>query len=216
MVGSCGRLGVLVDVTFKVFPQPTDYLTMHVMSENMDSTVEIIATLGTHPWDLDALEVQPDGSVLIRLAGHPDALVKHGQRIQSRLSKFYSSFLTGPQQQKVWNAYADWLWGQADQAVVRVPVSLRGLFDLDEQFDEMDIQRAYGSGGHVAWLRWQPGNETPGTRFKRLHKYLLEAKRSGQVIQGPGPATWLGAFPGQVFYQRLKNVFDPRGRLGNF
>lgn len=216
MVGSCGRLGVLLDVTFKVFPQPTDYLTMRVMSENVDSTVEILATLATHPWDLDALEVQPDGSVLIRLAGHSDALVKHGQRIQSRLSKFYSSFLTGPQQQQVWSAYADWLWGQADQALVRVPVSLRCLFDFDEQLDEMDIQRAYGSGGHVAWLRWQPSPENPGTRFKRLHKYLVETKRGGQLIQGPGPTTWLGDFPGQAFYQRLKNVFDPRGRLGNF
>lgn len=216
LVGSCGRLGVILDVTFKVFPKPLDYLTLRVMSENIDSTVEIIATLTTHPWDLDALEVQPDGSVLIRLAGHSDALVKHGQRIQSRLSKYYSSFLTGPQQHQAWTASADWLWGEADHAVARVPVSLRGLFDLDESLDEMEIERAYGSGGNVAWLRWLPSGENPGTRLKRLHKCLCEVKCCGQVIQGLGLGSWLGAFPGQAFYQHLKNVFDPRGRLGNF
>jgi len=216
LVGSCGRLGVILDVTFKVFPQPVDYLSMRVMSENVDSTIEIIATLATHPWDLDALEVQPDGSVLVRLAGYSDALIKHGQRIQSRLSKYYSSFLTGPQQHQAWTAYADWLWGEADHAVARVPISLRGLFELDESLDEMEIERAYGSGGNVAWLRWLPNSENPGTRLKRLHKALCEVKRGGQLIQGPGSISWLGTFPGEAFYQRLKNIFDPRGRLGNF
>jgi glycolate oxidase FAD binding subunit len=216
MVGSCGRLGVMVDVTFKVFPRPRDYLTLHFMSEQLEATVEIISTLLTHPWDLDAIEVQPEGSVLVRLSGHTDALVKHGQRIQSRLSKFYSSFLTGLQQHQAWSAYADGLWGQNDQCLVKVPLSLRRIFELDEVVEELEIQRAYGSGGNVAWLQWSKALESQIARLKRLHKAMLELQMLGQVVQGPSHHAFCGAAPGRLFFERLKTVFDPHGRLGIF
>jgi len=216
MVGSCGRLGVLLDVTLKVFPQPRDYLTLHLMSENIDSTVEILTTLQTHPWDLDAIEIQLDGSILARFAGYAEALIKHGQRIQSRLSRYYSSFLTGTQQQQVWSTYADWLWGRPEECLVKVPIALRKIFDLDEDLDEMEIQRAYGSGGNVAWLQWSTAPESQAGRLRRLHRLLLENGLTGQVLQGPSPQLLWGAQPGAVFRQRLKSVFDPQGRLGSY
>lgn len=216
MVGSCGRLGVIVDVTFKVFPQPRDYLTLHFMSEQLESTVEIISTLLTHPWDLDAIEVQPEGSVLVRLSGHTDALVKHGQRIQSRLSKYYSSFLTGLQQHQAWSAYADGLWGQNDRCLVKVPLALRRIFELDEVLEELEIQRAYGSGGNVAWLQWNKVLESQLARLKRLHKAMLQLQLLGHVIQGPSLHPFCGVATGRPFFERLKTVFDPHGRLGVF
>jgi glycolate oxidase FAD binding subunit len=216
MVGSCGRMGILLDVTFKVFPRPRDYLTLHLMSENIDSTVEILSTLQTHPWDLDAIEIQPDGSILARFAGYAEALIKHGQRIQSRLSKYYSSFLTGAQQHHAWTAYADWLWGRPNQCLVKVPIALRKIFDLDEDLEEMEIQRAYGSGGNVAWLQWSLAEETQAARLRRLHKLLVENNLTGQVLQGPSPQIFWGTQPEASFRQRLKSVFDPDCRLGSY
>jgi glycolate oxidase FAD binding subunit len=216
MVGSCGRLGVILDVTFKVFPQPRDYMTLHVMSENMESTVEVISTLLTHPWDVDAIEVQSEGSILVRLSGHTDALVKHGQRIQSRLSKYYSSFLTGGQQHQAWSGYADGLWGDEQISLVKVPLALRRVFDLDEAAEELEIRRSYGSGGNVAWLQWDTVLETQLARLKRLHKVLSELQMLGQVVQGPNQHAFCGEAPGRSFFARLKSVFDPHGRLGIF
>ncbi len=216
MVGSCGRFGVIVDVTFKVFPQPRDYMTLHVMTEHIESTVEIISTLMTHPWDLDAIEVQPEGSVLVRLSGHTDALVKHGQRIQSRLSKYYSSYLTGLQQHQAWSAYADGLWGQHGVCLVKVPLAIRQMFELDEVSEELEIRRAFGSGGNVAWLQWDLVLENQLARLKRLHKVMLDLQVLGQVVQGPSVHPFCGVAPGRSFFERLKSVFDPHGRLGMF
>ncbi len=216
MVGSCGRLGLIVDVTFKVFPQPRDYMTLHFMPEQLAATTEIISTLMTHPWDLDAIEVAVDGSVLVRLSGHTDALVKHGQRIQNRLSKYYSSFLTGGQQHQAWAAHADWMWGGANTTLVKVPLGLRRIFDLEEVLDELEIRRAYGSAGNVAWLQWDTVIESQSARLKRLHKQMLELRMLGQVVRGPRSHSFCGSAVGQPFFERLKSVFDPPGRLGIF
>ncbi len=216
MVGSCGRLGVLVDVTLKVFPRPRDYLTLHVLADNIDATVEILTVLLGQPWDLDAVEVQTDGSVLIRIAGYKEALIRHGQRIQSRLNKYSSSFISGEQQQQVWEAHADWLWGRQDQCLVKVPLALRQIFELDEALEELEVQRGYGSGGNVAWLQWSTVFENQVARLKRLHKVFSELKLCGQVLQAPTPQRLCGHAKGSSFLQRLKSVFDPHDRLGSF
>lgn len=216
MVGSCGRFGVIVDVTFKVFPRPRDYLTLHFIPEQLGGTIEIVTTLLTHPWDLDAIEILADGSVLVRLSGHSEALLKHGQRIQSRLSKYYCSFFTGHQQHQAWNAHADWIWGEAERTLLKVPLSLRRIFELDEALEELEIRRVYGSAGNVAWLQWDTDFENQAGRLKRLHKQLIDLRLLGQVVQGPSAHHLSGAANGQPFFDRLKSVFDPHGRLGLF
>ncbi|MBL8888810.1 MAG: FAD-binding protein [Planctomycetaceae bacterium] len=214
MVGSCGRFGVIVDATFKVFPKPRDYLTLHFIPEQLGGTIEIVTTLLTHPWDLDAIEILADSSVLVRLSGHSEALLKHGQRIQSRLSKYYCSFLTGAQQHQAWSAHSDWIWGEPNSTLLKVPLSLRRIFELDEALEELDIRRVYGSAGNVAWLQWETVLEQQAGRLKRLHRQLLELRLQGQIVQGPCAHHFSGASNGRPFFDRLKSVFDPHGRLG--
>jgi glycolate oxidase FAD binding subunit len=216
MVGSCGRLGVLADVTLKVFPKPKDYLTLHFLSENLDVTLEILSTLGSGPWDIDAIETQLDGSILVRLAGEAEALAKHGSRIQTKLTKFCSSFLSGAEQQQVWAAQADWLWGCPTHTLVKVPLTLRDIFELDEELSELDVERIYGSCGNVAWLRWPTDPENSSSKIKRISKVLKLQKLQGLVVQGPAQSIIIGHLGLGLFYDRLSKVFDPHGRLGTF
>lgn len=216
LVGSCGRLGVMVDVTLKVFPAPRDYLTLNFLGENLETTLDLLAAIGSGSFEIDAIETGTDYSVLVRLAGHREVLAKHGHRIQEKLRKHCSGFLVGTEQQMVWQQHADWLWGSPETTLVKVPLNLRRILEIDEALEELEIDRRYGSCGNVAWLRWPAAGDSAAAKMKRVAKFLLAEKLGGLVVRGPSDHLIIGDNPLGSFYQRLKTVFDPAGRLGNF
>jgi glycolate oxidase FAD binding subunit len=59
LVGSCGRYGVLVEVTFKVFPTPQSWLTLRIPCADATEATTHIAQGACSRWELDALDFVP-------------------------------------------------------------------------------------------------------------------------------------------------------------
>ena len=74
MVGSLGRLGVMTEVTFKVFPKPEARLTVACEVNDLQSGVDLVCRIARGPFDAEAVELSPPGKVIVRLAGHEAAL----------------------------------------------------------------------------------------------------------------------------------------------
>jgi len=73
--GSLGRFGLLVEITFKVFPQPPARLTMKLEAPTAEAALRIITVAANSRWELDALDLLPDAPALrLRLAGPVAAL----------------------------------------------------------------------------------------------------------------------------------------------
>lgn len=222
MTGSCGRLGLMVDLTLKVFPRPPETTTIHVFSENLDAAAATLSQVAMAPWEIDALEIQPDSSLLIRLSGESDVITQHGTRLQQSIQNDCSDFLVGEEEQQVWNSRHQWIWNDPGKAVLRVPLNLRTMLDLDEELDEMEIDRCYGSAGTVAWIKWQPQSENPGTRLNRIAKLLRQFQLNGMLVRVPDslrpchPGLIIGKPFRNLFYSRIKQVFDPQSLLGEF
>lgn len=63
MVGSAGRLGVVVQLSLKVFPRPRATTTLSFALDSSQAALGVIAALGRSALDLDALDLEPpDGS----------------------------------------------------------------------------------------------------------------------------------------------------------
>ena len=67
MVGSLGRLGVMVQLSFKVFPRPRATVTLEFAPGNSRMALTAACALASGPRELDALDVLPGGS-----AARPD------------------------------------------------------------------------------------------------------------------------------------------------
>ena len=77
MVGSLGRLGALVELSFKVFPKPPAFGTLRVDYPSLAAAVEAMATLVTKPLDIEAVDLEPSSasaSLLVRIGGREDQL----------------------------------------------------------------------------------------------------------------------------------------------
>src|SRR5437660_833222 len=80
--GSLGRFGLIVEATFKVFPQPPARLTLNCEVPNAQAALKIMTAAGTSRWELDALDLLPEEKALaFRLAGPAQALSELAKEI---------------------------------------------------------------------------------------------------------------------------------------
>ncbi|MDW8317592.1 MAG: FAD-binding protein [Anaerolineae bacterium] len=207
MVGSAGRLGVLVELTFKVFPRPLAFSTLRRPYANLDAALEAMTQLTAAPLDIEALDLEPDrrGYILwVRLGGWPEPLAARMERLRQRLKG--GDVLTDQADAAVWQAARQLAWAPADWSLVKVPITPLRIPALEDHFQTAEAARRYSVGGTVAWVA-MPG------RLAALDHALIEMQLSGLVLRGPINLPFLGVRRGLPFAQRVKQALDPTERF---
>lgn len=223
LVGSLGRLGILVEVTFKVFPQPKAYRTLVVPCDSVRDAVEIIGKLAAAPFELDALDIDvsaPSNPLLtIRVGGPEKTLADRIERLQAQTGPGKTS--DGRDEQNLWNEVRNFFWLPQTSALVKVPLSPGKLVHFDGLLESAAAPRRYAVGGHLCWIAWpHPTGE--------LDHLLARAELPGLLIQrgkitgdsasvqgertNPG-SPYLGNTVASIFAQRIKSGIDPDERF---
>ena len=84
LIGSLGRLGVLVELSFKVFPQPPAYGTLRVDVADAAAGVAVLRRLATTRFDLEALDLRVNDPTLFPAAGANGTAGCRGPRATGR------------------------------------------------------------------------------------------------------------------------------------
>lgn len=215
MVGSLGQMGVLVELTFKVFPRSPAYATIQQQYTRLNEAVEALYRVYTARLDADALDLVREeitsATLLVRLGGLPEALPARAERIRALLKG--GEVITGEAEAALWREVREFTWVPADWALVKVPLTPRHITRLEAALQEVQrsvassVSRRYSAGGNLAWIALP--NVSPS-----LNDILVALDLPGLRLFGPpGPAR-MGVQTGQAFEQRVKDVFDPKNRLG--
>jgi glycolate oxidase FAD binding subunit len=209
LLGSLGRLGVLVEVTFKVFPLPKGRATLRVRCPSLADALNRLAELRRSAFELDAVELDSDGTLHLRLGGSPSAL-------RSRVDAL-AQFFAGAAVDEVDDTAAGTFWvearelaGEEGTTLVRVATTLGSLRGLDARLDATGARRRYSACGEAAWV-WGGGPVAD------LDRMLAELALPGvQVRGGDGLDPFLGRRPDRPFLERVSHTLDPRGTFGGF
>lgn len=226
MVGSLGRLGILTEVSFKVFPAPAAYATLRVDFDHLRQAVDAIERLTTSPLEMDALDLEPPGRLWIRIGGLPDVLPDRLQRLESFLQADDRNgvsgveTINGAEEQTIWAEVNSLGWVPDGWGLVKIPLSLSRILVMEERLDGQQTKRRYSVGGNVAWLAW-PGNVDNGGQangdarsfFNGLDAILTQLDLAGLVILGPPGPPFLGLRSGAALLQRVKQALDPDRRF---
>jgi glycolate oxidase FAD binding subunit len=240
MIGSLGTLGVLTEVTFKVFPGPQARATIVSDHESLTAAVDALARLRRSPFELEAAELLPPGRLLLRLGGSSDALPARVRSLSTWLHTAGAAVreLTDADEARdSWHEARELTWAPAGVPLVKVATTLGGLGRLDQQMIAAgNPARRYGAGGDLAWIAWPH----PLTRLDAL---LTELRMPGLVVVDDGVASsassanvaaapnaghsadrhggessqdsfsrpFLGSRPDPAFLSRVRRTFDPRG-----
>jgi glycolate oxidase FAD binding subunit len=213
MVGSLGRLGVLVELTFKVFPKPESFTSLRIDYPCIEDSLAALQKLAVSNLDLNAIEMMPvdegaahlaGASLWVRLAGLQSAMPARLDNLRTFLGGGES--FDGMDGQGFWQEGSEFTWVPQGWGLAKVPVTPRRIPALDAGLHSQDCRRRYGGGGQVAWVA------LPGS-FKALDGLLLSQGLSGLVLIGAGEPPRLGVKIGGVFAERVKGALDPTGRF---
>ncbi len=212
LVGSCGTLGVIAELTFKVFPAAEAHATVRVDAGDIAAAVTLVNVVERARFDLEAIDIEAPGTVWIRLGGFREALsqrvraledVLRGAASASRPS-IEASF--GDADAAVWQAARGLSWATPGWALVRVPTTLRNLVELDAALAGSGAVRRYPVAGNVALVAWPSSVDDIGV-------LLRDRGLVGQVLRGATAQRFVGATQANPFATRLKAVLDPDGRF---
>lgn len=227
MVGSLGRLGVLVELTFKVFPGPAAYTTLKLTYPHLETALTDIYRLATSPLELHALDLEPAAeggskkqswTLWTRLGGLPEALSARRERVREFLlapkgGATAAEVLDGPAESEVWQQVKNLSWTPEGWALVKVPLTLKRIPTLEARLNKVETRRRYSAAGNVVWLAWPAAQ--PEWRSK-LNDLLTSLEMSGLVLLGPAGSAQFGVNPGASFTRRVKQALDPQGRFLDF
>lgn len=205
LVGSIGRLGVIVEASFKVFPQPSQYATVRVPQPTLDDALLAIARLNGSTFDIEALDllIEDEAPVLyIRQGGLATTLPARQQNLLTWLgggapliddAAFWADA----------NAFA---WAPADWTLVKTPVTLHTIPVLEQVLHAHGARRRYFGGGAAAWIAWPD-------KLSALDAMLTNLQLSGLVLRGAAACPIIGLRTGATLAARVKRVLDPTNRF---
>jgi len=205
MVGSLGSLGTMVELSFKVFPQPGEFITLVSNHGNLADAMHNLIQLTSSSIEILCLELEPrEGSwiLMARLGGDPslfgDRISNFGELLKN------AATLQGEEEINTWDEIIEFQWVPENTVLVKVPIIPKNIPLLDDFLNKNNTSRRYSAGANVAWIAWSEP-------ISRLDQKLKELNLMGLSLLGNSDQVRLGAWERGVFYNKIKNALDPSG-----
>ena len=233
MVGSLGRLGVLTECTFKVFPHPESCATLRVCGMTLDEALAAASRVGAGAVELECLDLVhglAGWDLEIRIGGRSFALDARIERtaglLESALSTPGNAGVSPPSGRKAlsgnadahhWRARGELHWAAPDAAVLKCPLTPAAVAALEKILADLDagcIARVYSAGAQQAFLAW-PAERV--SDLPDLDQALTESRLTALALRAPAGAVAkliLGYRSGGELLRRVEQALDPDGRFG--
>jgi len=215
-VGSLGRLGVLVEITFKIFPEPRDWLTLKLAAPNLGEATRILLRATNSRWEPYAIDYLPEkNEVLLQLGGPITALDALATEI---LGKWQGVKLSANDAEAIWTDLKEFRWAHANGELVKVPLTPKAVEPFcSAVLNEIKEARIWiSAGGNVAFasIRVAEETDTPksGQQTGALDGVLKRLGLSGMTLRGSGPR-WPGRRNQTNIDLAVKRALDSAGRF---
>lgn len=203
MVGSRGGLGILTELSFKVFPIPETYISFRVPYNDLNDALEAQVRATSSALRLAALDIEvldQGYNLWVRLGGRMDTMPARQDRLLATLES--GELLQGSQELNYWRDVCELEWIKPDWTWIVVPITPRRIPEVEKSLSGLAIQRRYISGGQALWLG-------VGVDSQPLNETLMELGLRGLVLSGKMEVPIIGATETNPFLQRVKSALDP-------
>ncbi len=214
VTGSCGRFGVLVELTFKVFPAPETWTTIRADFSGLEAGNTAMIRLAMAQEELQCLDLEPPGRVWLRIGGLSAAVDARIDRVRNLLQQTDPNVtievLSGNDDAQVWNDAREFRWVPENHSLIKVPISPAQVIKAERLLSESGVEsvRRYSVGGNVLWLA------TPqSSGEEQLDRLCQQLGRPALALTGNWSDPQRGSPHGQAFARRLLSVFDPDSRF---
>ena len=202
--GSMGRLGILTEMTFKVFPQPPANLTASLECRDLADAVERMCFAARQSWEMEALEIFEPHQLVVRMAGDAGALPLRMEQALNAMER-PAQIMTDPEAVGFWAGQREFSWAPTGASLLRIPLTAKHISAVDVLLQGMPHH--FSAAGNVAWVAGV-------TDFAALHAGLQSLELT--AVGWRGPVARLGADGPLSMERMVKGALDAVGRFPAF
>lgn len=205
-VGTMGRLGVLAEITFKVFPRPPARLTLKLPVTSATEAAGILSDAVRTRWELDALDLLPGGkSICARLAGPATAIEAISKEV---LARWPGQCLPAQEAEALWSELGEFLWADPRGPLIKSELNPAQIAGLHTALDSIEGARAHiSAAGNVAYI-----SLTDSSNAATLDAALRKMGLRAVTLRGEGPLQ-LGSRADTAIARAVKLALDPQQRF---
>jgi glycolate oxidase FAD binding subunit len=207
MVGSMGRLGVMVRLSFKVFPHPRATTTLVFPAGDPGAALPAVAAIARGPLEAEAIDVDHEGRLLVRLGGDPDTLGPRAERCAA-ITGLPATRLDGDEDEALWREASELAWAPAGSRIARVGLTARHVEALVAALSGSGALIRMSLAANLAWVAWPADREV-----EELHRALAGLSLGAMVLTAGPERTLLGTVGGGAFADRVRRALDPDRRF---
>ncbi len=207
--GSLGRLGILTEVSFKVFPEPQSYVTLQTRCESCQEALSLLPIL--KGYDLEGVELDNQLNLFLRLGYQEATMDARKEGLESLIGKTLTKKI-GEHEQDLWKSIKAFKWAQDSQALFKVATHPNSALSILNAIQSEDWTMHLTNGGKSLYLS-SPGDDNAA----RLDEVLQAQGLTGLHIKGPVHShPLIGNTSSLPFIDRIQNALDPEKRFLNF
>lgn len=209
-VGSMGRLGVLLEATFKVFPKPPAWTTLRLEIPTAADAQTLVARVGHAPLDVNALDLEctDDGHIVLwlRVGGLAAALPERMARLQMYVGG--GEIVSGAEETRWWQETASLAGAEGSDSLLYASLLPSRLAEVDAALAGLSLRRRYICGGTIAWIAAaEDQRDSLADLLARLSLPAVSVRGNGALLHG---------YQGRELLQRVKHVLDPNRIFPDF
>lgn len=207
MVGSLGRLGVMTELTFKVFPRPSVYTTLLLRHSSFVAALHSLSDLVRQPMDLICLDLDPNEyTIAVRIGGMGESVAQRAAKIRGRADSSATEFSSDDDSQ-YWCEVNEFRWLHSGDRLVKIPLTPSQLPAAEKLISGWgeSFSRRYAVGGNLLWLGW-PQTESS----VKLQDLCQQLDTTGLAVTGSWTDEGIGRPDGVEFENRIAASFRTR------
>jgi glycolate oxidase FAD binding subunit len=202
--GSLGRLGILTEVSFKVFPEPQSYVTLKTPFDRLEEVLGVLPKL--KGFDLEGVEIDPGRTLFLRLGFQEPTMAARKQGLETLIAKPLT-MTTGVEEPNVWQQFKSL---HSDQALYKIATNPKSALQLLESLKDDQWSAHISNGAKSIHLTGPGTSESLDARLKELN--LSGLQLTGKSTRHP----LIGQTASLSFVDRIKGALDPENRFLSF
>ena len=207
--GSLGRLGILTEISFKVFPEPKSYVTLRAKLETAQEGLHLLP--GLKGFDLEGVEVDSGHNLLLRLGYQEATMDARKLSLENQVGKTLEMIL-GDSEPAPWESFKSFNWAEPNGHLIKVATHPQSADAFLKKLAKEPWNIHVSNGGKALYLSGADLTDTDS-----LDNTLKSQNLTGLKLRGPKDShPLMGSFTGSSFVSRIQGALDPNGIFQSF